>query len=81
VKRHRPGLAEDAEAAAAPRDGQPRHAGVERLLTTAEVAEILRVSQRTVIRMLDDGRLKKVKGLGRAVRLHPRTLRNLSEAE
>jgi hypothetical protein len=31
--------------------------------------------------MIDDGRLKKVKGLGRSVRIHPRTLRRLGDDE
>ena len=56
-------------------------AAIERLLTIGEVAEILGVSKRTVIRMIDDGRLKKVKGLGRSVRIHPRTLRRLEDDE
>ena len=55
--------------------------GIEHLLTVDEVAEILGVSKRTVVRMIDDGRLKKVKGLGRSVRIHPRTLRRLGDDE
>jgi excisionase family DNA binding protein len=54
---------------------------IERLLTVDEVAEILGVSTRTVVRMIDDGRLEKVKGLGRSVRIHPRTLRRLEDDE
>ena len=54
---------------------------VERPLTVEDVAEILGVSKRTVMRMIDDGRLKKVKGLGRSVRIHPRTLRRLEDDE
>jgi excisionase family DNA binding protein len=54
---------------------------LERLLTVDEVAAILGVSKRTVVRMIDDGRLKKLKGLGRSVRLHPRTLRRLEDDE
>ena len=54
---------------------------IERLLTIDEVAEILGVSKRTVVRMIDDGRLKKVKGLGRSVRIHPRALRRLEDDE
>ena len=56
-------------------------AAIEPLLTIGEVAVILGVSKRTVIRMIDDGRLKKVKGLGRSVRIHPRTLRRLEDDE
>ena len=54
-------------------------AAIEPLLTIGEVAVILGVSERTVMRMLDDGRLKKVKGLGRSVRIHPRALRCLGD--
>jgi excisionase family DNA binding protein len=54
---------------------------LERLLTIDEVAAILGVSKRTVMRMLDDGRLRKVKGLGRSVRIHPRALRRLENDE
>jgi excisionase family DNA binding protein len=54
---------------------------IERLLTINDVAEILGVSKRTIMRMLDDGRLKKVKGLGRSVRIHPRALRRLEDDE
>jgi excisionase family DNA binding protein len=61
--------------------GADKPVALERLLTVKEVAEILGVSKRTVIRMLDDGRLKKVKGLGRSVRLHPRALRRLADDE
>jgi excisionase family DNA binding protein len=61
--------------------GPDQPAALERLLTIEEVAAILCVSKRTVMRMLDDGRLKKVKGLGRSVRIHPRTLRNLEDDE
>ena len=56
-------------------------AAIERLLTVAEAAEILHVSKRTVMRMLKDRRLKKVKDLGRSVRIHPRTLRNLQNEQ
>ena len=55
--------------------------GIERLLTVDEVAEILGISKRTVVRMIDDGRLKKVKGLGRSVRIHARSLRRLEDDE
>ena len=54
-------------------------AAIEQLLTIDEVAAILGLSKRTVARMLGDGRLKKVKGLGRSVRIHPRTLRHLQD--
>jgi excisionase family DNA binding protein len=40
------------------------------LLTAGEVALILRVSCRTVWRMIGDGRLPPVR-VGRAVRVHP----------
>jgi excisionase family DNA binding protein len=56
-------------------------ASLERLLTIDEVAAILGVSKRTVMRMVDDGRLKKVKGLGRSVRIHPKNLRRLEDDE
>ena len=61
--------------------GPNRPTGIERLLTVDEVAAILGVSKRTVIRMLGDGRLKKVKSLGRSVRIHPRALRRLEGDE
>jgi excisionase family DNA binding protein len=41
---------------------------VDRLLTVVQVAENWQVSQRTVRRMIDDGRLPVVR-LGRAVRI------------
>ena len=40
------------------------------LLTVPEIAAILRVSCRTVWRMVDDGRLPAVR-IGRSVRVHP----------
>ena len=61
--------------------GAGKPAALERLLTVDEVAEILGVSKRTVVRMIDDGRLKKVKGLGRSVRIHPKNLRRLEDDE
>lgn len=81
MKRHRLGPAKDTEDPAAAGPKQTQHASIEPLLTVEQVAAILGVSKRTVMRMIADGRLKKVKGLGRAVRLHPRTLRNLENAE
>jgi len=61
--------------------GADKPAAIERLLTVAEAAQILHVSERTVMRMLKDRRLKKVKELGRSVRIHPRTLRNLQDEQ
>jgi excisionase family DNA binding protein len=61
--------------------GADKPATLERLLTIDEVAEILGVSKLTVMRMIDDGRLKKVKRLRRSVRIHPRTLRCLEDDE
>ena len=54
---------------------------IEPLLTVDQVATILGVCERTVMRMVADGRLDKVQGLGRAVRLHPRSVRNLIDSK
>ncbi len=45
----------------------------ERLLIVSEAADILRLSPRTVRRMIDDGRLPVVR-FGRAVRIRPAAL-------
>jgi excisionase family DNA binding protein len=45
----------------------------ERLLVVKEAADFLRLSERTVWRMIDDGRLPAVR-FGRAVRIRPEAL-------
>jgi excisionase family DNA binding protein len=42
-----------------------------RLLDVAEVADLLNVSVRTIRRMIDEGRLRRVPHLGRLVRIRP----------
>ena len=50
------------------------------LLSASEVAEILRLSPRTVRRMIDDGRLSVVR-FCRAVRIRPEALTALIEGK
>lgn len=56
---------------------QPTHNG--KLLTVSEAANVLRVSQRTIRRMLADGRLNAV-FLGRSVRLSSSSIEELIHA-
>jgi len=53
--------------------------GVERLLTAADVAEILRLSVRTVRRLIDEDKLPIVR-IGRRVRVRPEDLRSFLDA-
>jgi excisionase family DNA binding protein len=62
-------------------DGRPSPFGpFPQLLTVPEVAEILKLSPRTVRRMIDDRRLSVVR-LGRAVRIRPEILAALIEGK
>ncbi len=45
-----------------------------RLLTIEDVAEILQANPRTVRRMIDAGKLGRVPGMGRLVRVRPEDL-------
>lgn len=47
---------------------------MERLLTAAEVADLLRVSRATVYRWVDDGRLPAIQLGGRTIRFNPRAI-------
>ncbi len=52
----------------------------ERLLTTAEVADRLQVSLRTVRRLAAVGTLRPVR-IGRSVRFHPRDVRDVERPD
>lgn len=45
------------------------------LLTTKDVANLARCSERHVMNQVDEGLLPKVPNLGRSVRFHPRDVR------
>jgi excisionase family DNA binding protein len=57
----------------------PPRGAIEPLLSTEEVANILGISERSVMRMIADGRLKKVKDLGRSVRIRAAAVRAFTD--
>jgi excisionase family DNA binding protein len=57
-----------------------RHDSLPHLLSVSEAAEILRLSPRTVRRLIDDGRLSVVR-FGRAVRIRPEALTALIDGK